>query len=180
VVPCPRIVSFFVNWSGEDPRLDLRLSISGIESIQADREILLHENMGLRRAIFLEKRKKKCQGPLKNYLLDPEDVEQRAFIVFSLAKIQRARERKAEIEAQEQAEEARKEREKAERKLRKEWQEVEKRQRAEERKRAQEERQTEKGRKTTKISHPAAQNRYYNTETTREGVGKTDQGRKKD
>ena len=170
MVPCPRIVSFFVNWSGQDPRLDLRLSISGslgsyiilfqvdarqlrclfdqvipgeewrrnpkarklkktIESIQADREILLHKNMGHRRAIFLEKRKRKRQGPLKNYLLDPEDVEQRALIVFSPAKIQRSRERKAEIEAQEQAEEACKEREKVERKLRKERQEVEKRQR---------------------------------------------------
>jgi hypothetical protein len=30
-----------------------------IESIQADREILLHENKGLRKAIFLEKRKRK-------------------------------------------------------------------------------------------------------------------------
>jgi hypothetical protein len=115
-----------------------------IESIQADREILLHEIEGLRRAIFLEKRKRKRQGPLKNYLLDPEDVEQGGPIVFSPAKIQRARERKAEIEAQEQAEEARKEREKVERRLRKEQQEVEKRQRAEERKRAQKERQRQK------------------------------------
>jgi hypothetical protein len=41
-------------------------------------------------------------------------------IIFSPAKVQRARERKAKIEAQEQVEEARKQREKAERKLRKE------------------------------------------------------------
>lgn len=115
-----------------------------IESIQADREILLHEIKGLRTAIFHEKRKRKRQGPLKNYLLDPEDTEQGAPIIFSPAKIQRARERKAEIEAQEQVEEARKQREKTERKLRKEQQEIEKRQRAEERKRGQEERQRQK------------------------------------
>jgi len=68
--------------------------------------------MGLRRAILLEKRKRKRQNPLKNYLLDPEDAEQGAPVVFSPAKIQRAREREAEIEAQEQVEEARKQREK--------------------------------------------------------------------
>jgi len=115
-----------------------------IESLQADREILLHEIKGLRKAITLEKKKRKRQRPLKTYLFDLEDTEQGAPIVFSPSKIQRARERKAEIEAQEQAEEARKEREKVERKLRKEQEEVEKRQRAEERKRAQEERQRQK------------------------------------
>jgi hypothetical protein len=115
-----------------------------IELLQADREILLHEIKGLRKAIALEKKKRKRQRPLKNYLFDLEDIEQGAPIVFSPAKIQRARERKAEIEAQEQAEEARKEREKVEKKLRKEQEEVKKRQRAEERKRAQEERQRQK------------------------------------
>jgi hypothetical protein len=107
-----------------------------IESLQADREILLHEIKGLRKAITLEKKKRKRQRSFKNYLFDLENAEQRAPIVFSPAKIQRARERKAEIEAQGQAEEARKEREKAERKLRKEQEEIKKRQRAEERKRA--------------------------------------------
>jgi hypothetical protein len=115
-----------------------------IKLIQADREIFLYEIKGLRTAIFHEKRKRKRQGPLKNYLLDPENTEQGAPIIFSPAKIQRARERKAEIEAQEQVEEARKQREKTERKLRKEQQEIEKRQRAEERKRGQEERQRQK------------------------------------
>jgi hypothetical protein len=115
-----------------------------IESLQADREILLHEIKGLRKAITLEKKKRKRQRPLKNYLFDLEDAEQGAPIVFSPAKIQRARERKAEMEAQEQVEEARKRQEKVERELRKERQEVEKRQRAEERKRAQEERQRQK------------------------------------
>jgi cell division protein FtsB len=91
-----------------------------IESIQADREILLHEIKGLRTAIFYEKRKRKRQGSLKNYLLNPEDTEQGTSIIFSPAKIQRVRERKAEIEAQEQEEETRKQREKAKRKLRKE------------------------------------------------------------
>jgi hypothetical protein len=115
-----------------------------IESIQADREILLHQKKELRRAILLEKKGRKHQSLLKSYLLDPEDTERGAPIVFSPAKIQRAGERKAEIEVQEQAEEARKQREKVEKKLRKERQEVEKRQRAEERKRAQEERQRQK------------------------------------
>ena len=115
-----------------------------MEFIQADREILLHENKELRRALFLEKRKRKRKNPLKNYLIDPEDAEQGAPVVFSPAKIQRARERKAELVAQEQAEEARKQQEKVERELRKEQQEAEKRQRAEERVRIQEERQRQK------------------------------------
>jgi len=40
------------------------------------------------------------------YLFNPENAEQVAPIVFSPAKIQRARERNAEMEAQKQAEEA--------------------------------------------------------------------------
>ena len=115
-----------------------------MELIQANYEILSHENKDLRKAVFLEKRKRKRQNPLKNYLLDPEDTEQGAPVIFSPAKIQRARERKAEMEAQEQAEEARKQQGKIERELRKEQQEAAKRQRAQERKRIQEERQRQK------------------------------------
>src|SRR4051794_27421367 len=37
-------------------------------------EVLSYENKDLRRAVFLEKRKRKRQTPLKNYLLDPEDA----------------------------------------------------------------------------------------------------------
>lgn len=115
-----------------------------MELLQANREILSHENKDLRRAVFLEKRKRKRRNPLKNYLLDPEDGEQGAPIVFSPAKIQRAREKKAEIEAQGQAEEARKRQEKIERELKKEQAAAEKRQRAEERERVQEERQRQR------------------------------------
>ena len=70
-----------------------------IELMQANRKILSHENKDLRRTVFLEKRKRKRQKPLKNYLFNPEDVEQDAPVIFSPEKIQRARERKAEIEA---------------------------------------------------------------------------------
>jgi hypothetical protein len=115
-----------------------------MEFIQASREILLHENRELKKALLLEKKKRKRQKPLKNYLFDPEDAERGAPVVFSPAKVQRARERKAEQEAQGQAEEARKRQEKVERELRKEQQEAEKRQRAEERVRIQEERQRQK------------------------------------
>src|SRR5277367_4652811 len=115
-----------------------------LESLQAHREILLHENNELRRALFLEKRKRTRQKPLKNYLVDPEDAERGAPVVYSPAKVQRARERKAEVEAEEQAEEARKQLDKAERERKKQQQEAEKRQRAEERKQIQEERRREK------------------------------------
>jgi len=70
-----------------------------IELMQANRKILSHENKDLCRTVFLEKRKRKRQKPLKNYLFNPEDVEQDAPVIFSPEKIQRARERKAEIEA---------------------------------------------------------------------------------
>jgi hypothetical protein len=46
-----------------------------IELIQVNREILLHESKDLRRAVFLKKRKRKRQNPLKNYLLGLEDIE---------------------------------------------------------------------------------------------------------
>jgi septal ring factor EnvC (AmiA/AmiB activator) len=110
-----------------------------MEKLQTEVELLKHENNGLREALILEKRKRQRGKPLKNYLFDQDDQNA---VVFSPGKIQRARQRKEELEAQQQEDQARKQEVKRQReaqKAEKERQVIERKKQADERKKATEE-----------------------------------------
>jgi len=76
--------------------------------------LLQHENKGLREAIRLEKNRRQRGKPLKNVLFDIDDANEA--IVYSPAKIERARERKAEMDRFQQDKALQKDAEKAARK----------------------------------------------------------------
>jgi len=77
-----------------------RKLVNTIESLQAQVEILQHENKGLRQTIHLEKTRRQRGKPLKHILFDIEDANEA--IIYSPAKIARARERMAEMDRGEQ------------------------------------------------------------------------------
>jgi hypothetical protein len=84
-----------------------------IEHPQAQNELLKHENQGLRETVKLEKKRRQRSKPLRDYLFDRDNPN--AAQVFSPTKIQLAREQKAEIEAQQEAQALQKQLEKEQR-----------------------------------------------------------------
>jgi hypothetical protein len=80
--------------------IEARKLVNTIESLQAQVEILQHENKGLRQTIHLEKTRRQRGKPLKHVLFDIEDANEA--IIYSPAKIARARERMAGIDREEQ------------------------------------------------------------------------------
>jgi hypothetical protein len=111
--------------------------LNSFQAAHFENVILRTEVEGLRQAITLQKRRQKKGKPLKNYLFD---VDEQDAVVFSPAKIEKARARKAEFERQEQEEKERKEVEKALATKRRAKAQVEKEVKAKERKEAKEKR----------------------------------------
>jgi hypothetical protein len=88
----------------EDP--DAQLLMKTMESLQAKVELLQHEVKGYQAAAQVEKRKKQVGRPVKDFLFD-DDGEK--IIVFSPSKVQRARDKKAELQTQQEEEKAQRE-----------------------------------------------------------------------
>jgi len=109
-----RLAAKVVGKSTKTLDIEARKLINTMESLQAQVELLQHENKGLREAIRLEKNRRQRGKPLKNVLFDIDDANEA--IVYSPAKIERARERKAEMDRFQQDKALQKDAEKAARK----------------------------------------------------------------
>lgn len=125
----------FEKISLQDPKASISRKLQNtLEKLQTENELLKHENKGLRETIHVEKKRRKRGKPLRDYLFDRDDPN--AAQVFSPSKIQLARQRKAEMEAQQEEEALQKQLEKEQKKRaaeeRKAQVEERKRQRAEE------------------------------------------------
>ncbi|KAL9561304.1 hypothetical protein ACKAV7_014659 [Fusarium commune] len=115
-----------------------------LESLQAEVELLKHENQGLRETIIREKQRRQRGKALKDYIFDR--VDPNSAQVFSPQKIAQARQKKVEMEAQKEEEVLQKRTEKVLRQKRVEEQKqqvlVRKRQREEKKERKRREKET--------------------------------------
>jgi hypothetical protein len=115
-----------------------------LESLQAEVELLRHENQGLRETIIREKQRRQRGKALKDYIFDR--VDPNSAQVFSPQKIAQARQKKVEMEAQKEEEVLQKRTEKALRQKRVEEQKQQvlerKRQREEKKERKRREKET--------------------------------------
>uniref|UniRef100_A0A0D2YJN5 DDE-1 domain-containing protein n=1 Tax=Fusarium oxysporum (strain Fo5176) TaxID=660025 RepID=A0A0D2YJN5_FUSOF len=115
-----------------------------LESLQAEVELLRHENQGLRETIIREKQRRQRGKALKDYIFDR--VDPNSAQVFSPQKIAQARQKKIEMEAQKEEEVLQKRTEKALRQKRVEEQKQlvleRKRQREEKKERKRREKET--------------------------------------
>ncbi|WKT53725.1 hypothetical protein QSH57_004309 [Fusarium oxysporum f. sp. vasinfectum] len=115
-----------------------------LESLQAEVELLRHENQGLRETIIREKQRRQRGKALKDYIFDR--VDPNSAQVFSPPKIAQARQKKIEMEAQKEEDVLQKRTEKALRQKRVEEQKQlvleRKRQREEKKERKRREKET--------------------------------------
>ncbi|KAK2923291.1 hypothetical protein FoTM2_016813 [Fusarium oxysporum f. sp. vasinfectum] len=135
-----RLVDHVVKQSSVSSDTGARKLKRTLESLQAEVELLRHENQGLRETIIREKQRRQRGKALKDYIFDR--VDPNSAQVFSPQKIAQARQKKVEMEAQKEEEALQKRTEKALRQKRVE----EQKQRVLERKRQREEKKERKRR----------------------------------
>ncbi|KAH7463291.1 hypothetical protein FOMA001_g18004 [Fusarium oxysporum f. sp. matthiolae] len=139
-----RLVDHVVKQSSVSSDTGARKLKRTLESLQAEVELLRHENQGLRETIIREKQRRQRGKALKDYIFDR--VDPNSAQVFSPQKIAQARQKKIEMEAQKEEEVLQKRTEKALRQKRVEEQKQlvleRKRQREEKKERKQWEKET--------------------------------------
>ncbi|KAF6528230.1 hypothetical protein HZS61_008880 [Fusarium oxysporum f. sp. conglutinans] len=139
-----RLVDHVVKQSSVSSDTGARKLKRTLESLQAEVELLRHENQGLRETIIREKQRRQRGKALKDYIFDR--VDPNSAQVFSPQKIAQARQKKIEMEAQKEEEALQKRTEKALRQKRVEEQKQQvlerKRQREEKKERKRREKET--------------------------------------
>ncbi|KAK2926503.1 hypothetical protein FoTM2_013371 [Fusarium oxysporum f. sp. vasinfectum] len=135
-----RLVDHVVKQSSVSSDTGARKLKRTLESLQAEVELLRHENQGLRETNIREKQRRQRGKALKDYIFDR--VDPNSAQVFSPQKIAQARQKKVEMEAQKEEEALQKRTEKALRQKRVE----EQKQQVLERKRQREEKKERKRR----------------------------------
>ncbi|KAK2666892.1 hypothetical protein RAB80_017313 [Fusarium oxysporum f. sp. vasinfectum] len=139
-----RLVDHVVKQSSVSSETGARKLKRTLESLQAEVELLRHENQGLRETIIREKQRRQRGKALKDYIFDR--VDPNSAQVFSPQKIAQARQKKIEMEAQKEEEVLQKRTEKALRQKRVEEQKQlvleRKRQREEKKERKRREKET--------------------------------------
>ncbi|KAG7428734.1 hypothetical protein Forpi1262_v009460 [Fusarium oxysporum f. sp. raphani] len=139
-----RLVDHVVKQSSVSSDTGARKLKRTLESLQAEVELLRHENQGLRETIIREKQRRQRGKALKDYIFDR--VDPNSAQVFSPQKIAQARQKKIEMEAQKEEEVLQKRTEKALRQKRVEEQKQlvleRKRQREEKKERKRREKET--------------------------------------
>ncbi|KAL5592917.1 hypothetical protein FOBRF1_013225 [Fusarium oxysporum] len=139
-----RLVDHVVKQSSVSSDTGARKLKRTLESLQAEVELLRHENQGLRETIIREKQRRQRGKALKDYIFDR--VDPNSAQVFSPQKIAQARQKKIEMEAQKEEEALQKRTEKALRQKRVEEQKQlvleRKRQREEKKERKRREKET--------------------------------------
>ncbi|KAL5585824.1 hypothetical protein FOVSG1_013516 [Fusarium oxysporum f. sp. vasinfectum] len=139
-----RLVNHVVKQSSVSSDTGARKLKRTLESLQAEVELLRHENQGLRETIIHEKQRRQRGKALKDYIFDR--VDPNSAQVFSPQKIAQARQKKIEMEAQKEEEALQKRTEKALRQKRVEEQKQlvleRKRQREEKKERKRREKET--------------------------------------
>ncbi|KAI8416014.1 hypothetical protein FOFC_02322 [Fusarium oxysporum] len=139
-----RLVDHVVKQSSVSSDTGARKLKRTLESLQAEVELLRHENQGLRETIIREKQRRQRGKALKDYIFDR--VDPNSAQVFSPQKIAQARQKKIEVEAQKEEEVLQKRTEKALRQKRVEEQKQlvleRKRQREEKKERKRREKET--------------------------------------
>ncbi|KAL5610690.1 hypothetical protein FOBRF1_006807 [Fusarium oxysporum] len=139
-----RLVDHVVKQSSVSSDTGARKLKRTLESLQAEVELLRHENQGLRETIIREKQRRQRGKALKDYIFDR--VDPNSAQVFSPQKIAQARQKKIEMEAQKEEEALQKRTEKALRQKRVEEQKQlvleRKRQREEKKERKRQEKET--------------------------------------
>ncbi|KAI8406231.1 hypothetical protein FOFC_13700 [Fusarium oxysporum] len=139
-----RLVDHVVKQSSVSSDTGVRKLKRTLESLQAEVELLRHENQGLRETIIREKQRRQRGKALKDYIFDR--VDPNSAQVFSPQKIAQARQKKVEMEAQKEEEALQKRTEKALRQKRVEEQKQQvlerKRQREEKKERKRREKET--------------------------------------
>ncbi|KAI8395973.1 hypothetical protein FOFC_21503 [Fusarium oxysporum] len=139
-----RLVDHVVKQSSVSSDTGARKLKRTLESLQAEVELLRHENQGLRETIIREKQRRQRGKALKDYIFDR--VDPNSAQVFSPQKIAQARQKKVEMEAQKEEEALQKRTEKALRQKRVEEQKQQvlerKRQREEKKERKRREKET--------------------------------------
>ncbi|KAL5610899.1 hypothetical protein FOBRF1_007016 [Fusarium oxysporum] len=139
-----RLVDHVVKQSSVSSDTGARKLKRTLESLQAEVELLRHENQGLRETIIHEKQRRQRGKALKDYIFDR--VDPNSAQVFSPQKIAQARQKKIEMEAQKEEEALQKRTEKALRQKRVEEQKQlvleRKRQREEKKERKRREKET--------------------------------------
>ncbi|RKK67824.1 hypothetical protein BFJ71_g17821, partial [Fusarium oxysporum] len=106
-----RLVDHVVKQSSVSSDIGARKLKRTLESLQAEVELLRHENQGLRETIIREKQRRQRGKALKDYIFDR--VDPNSAQVFSPQKIAQARKKKVEMEAQKEEEVLKKRTEKA-------------------------------------------------------------------
>ncbi|KAK2666699.1 hypothetical protein RAB80_017816 [Fusarium oxysporum f. sp. vasinfectum] len=106
-----RLVDHVVKQSSVSSDTGARKLKRTLESLQAEVELLRHENQGLRETIIREKQRRQRGKALKDYIFDR--VDPNSAQVFSPQKIAQARQKKIEMEAQKEEEVLQKRTEKA-------------------------------------------------------------------
>ncbi|KAF6518247.1 hypothetical protein HZS61_002325 [Fusarium oxysporum f. sp. conglutinans] len=106
-----RLVDHVVKQSSVSSDTGVRKLKRTLESLQAEVELLRHENQGLRETIIREKQRRQRGKALKDYIFDR--VDPNSAQVFSPQKIAQARQKKVEMEAQKEEEALQKRTEKA-------------------------------------------------------------------
>ncbi|EXA32093.1 hypothetical protein FOVG_16670 [Fusarium oxysporum f. sp. pisi HDV247] len=106
-----RLVDHVVKQSSVSSDTGARKLKRTLESLQAEVELLRHENQGLRETIIREKQRRQRGKALKDYIFDR--VDPNSAQVFSPQKIAQARQKKVEMEAQKEEEVLQKRTEKA-------------------------------------------------------------------
>ncbi|KAI8411186.1 hypothetical protein FOFC_07780 [Fusarium oxysporum] len=97
-----RLVDHVVKQSSVSSDTGARKLKRTLESLQAEVELLRHENQGLRETIIREKQRRQRGKALKDYIFDR--VDPNSAQVFSPQKIAQARQKKVEMEAQKEEE----------------------------------------------------------------------------
>ncbi|KAK2670002.1 hypothetical protein RAB80_014139 [Fusarium oxysporum f. sp. vasinfectum] len=153
-----RLVDHVVKQSSVSSDTGARKLKRTLESLQAEVELLRHENQGLRETIIREKQRRQRGKALKDYIFDR--VDPNSAQVFSPQKIAQARQKKIEMEAQKEEEALQKRTEKALRQKRVE----EQKQLVLERKRQREEKKERKRREKETKQLQREANRQLRTE----------------
>ncbi|RKK78587.1 hypothetical protein BFJ71_g16446, partial [Fusarium oxysporum] len=153
-----RLVDHVVKQSSVSSDTGARKLKRTLESLQAEVELLKHENQGLRETIIREKQRRQRGKALKDYIFDR--VDPNSAQVFSPQKIAQVRQKKVEMEAQKEEEALQKRTEKALRQKRVE----EQKQLVLERKRQREEKKERKRREKETKQLEREANRQLRTE----------------